>query len=116
MEFLSIYLILGLIILGLMTLLWLISLALKNSSIVDIFWGTGFVIVTWAAFLLTPEGFLPRKLLLNLFVTIWGCGCHFTFWCAIGENPKIFAIRPGAKKPAQPGGGAVSLRFFSCKE
>ena len=47
-----------------MTLLWLLSLALKNSSIVDIFWGTGFVITAWAAFLLTPDGFLGRKLLL----------------------------------------------------
>lgn len=72
MEFISIFFVLGLIILGLMILLWLVSLALKNSSIVDIFWGTGFVITTWAAFLLTPDGFVPRKLLLSLLVTIWG--------------------------------------------
>ena len=31
--------------LGLMTLLWLVSLALRNSSIVDIFWGAGFVVL-----------------------------------------------------------------------
>ncbi len=72
MEFITLYSSLGLIILGLMTLLWLISLALKNSSIVDVFWGTGFVIFTWAAFLLTPEGFVTRKLLLSALVTVWG--------------------------------------------
>jgi steroid 5-alpha reductase family enzyme len=72
MVFLSIYLTLGLFILGLMTVLWLVSLALKNSSIVDIFWGTGFVITTWAAFLLTPDGYEVRKLLLNVLVTVWG--------------------------------------------
>jgi steroid 5-alpha reductase family enzyme len=72
MNFLPIYLTLGLLILGLMLLLWLVSLAMKNSSIVDIFWGTGFVIVTWVAFLLIPDGYLPRKVLLNLVVTIWG--------------------------------------------
>ncbi len=72
MNFLLIYLNLGLVILGLMILLWLVSLALKNSSIVDIFWGSGFVITTWAAFLLTPEGFAMRKLLISLLVTIWG--------------------------------------------
>lgn len=72
MEFLSLYASVGLIVLGLMSLLWLLSLALKNSSIVDIFWGTGFVIVAWVAFLLTPGGFLPRKLLLSALVTIWG--------------------------------------------
>ncbi|MFZ2096238.1 MAG: DUF1295 domain-containing protein [Anaerolineales bacterium] len=72
MDFLSAYLILAGVIFGLMILLWLLSLAIKNSSIVDIFWGTGFVIFTWVAFLLTPEGFITRKLLLSLLVTIWG--------------------------------------------
>ena len=38
MTFIQIHLILGLVVLGLMTVLWLVSLALKNSSIVDIFW------------------------------------------------------------------------------
>jgi len=72
MDFMSIYMILGAIILGLMILLWLVSLALKNSSIVDIFWGTGFVVVVWAAFLLTPGGFEMRKWLISILVTIWG--------------------------------------------
>lgn len=72
MAFFQLYFILGLVILGLMTVLWLVSLALKNSSIVDIFWGFGFVIFAWAAFLLTPDGFLTRKLLLSLLVTVWG--------------------------------------------
>ena len=72
MDFLQVYLALGLIILGLMAVLWLLSLALKNSSIVDIFWGMGFVITAWAAFALTPGGFAPRKALLVALVTIWG--------------------------------------------
>ncbi len=72
MDFISLYVSLGLVILVLMSLLWLLSLALKNSSIVDIFWGTGFVITAWAAFLLTPEGFIQRKLLIAGLVTIWG--------------------------------------------
>jgi steroid 5-alpha reductase family enzyme len=72
MDFLSAYLIIGLVILVLMILLWLVSLALKNSSIVDIFWGTGFVISAWVAFVLTPEGFAGRKWLLVTLATIWG--------------------------------------------
>ena len=72
MSFLSIYLTAGLVILGLMTLLWLASLALKNSSIVDIFWGTGFVIANWVYFALTPDGFPLRKWLIGILVTIWG--------------------------------------------
>jgi steroid 5-alpha reductase family enzyme len=72
MDFWTIYLLVGAVILGSMFVLWLLSLALRNSSIVDIFWGTGFVIVAWAAFLFTPDGFMPRKLLLAVLVTIWG--------------------------------------------
>jgi steroid 5-alpha reductase family enzyme len=60
------------VILAFMTLLSLTSLRLENSSIVDIFWGTGFVIANWVYFWLTPEGFLPRKLLISTLVTIWG--------------------------------------------
>jgi steroid 5-alpha reductase family enzyme len=72
MSFLGIYASTFLVILGLMLLLWLVSLLLKNSSIVDIFWGTGFVISNWVYFALTPDGFLPRKLLIGALVTIWG--------------------------------------------
>ncbi len=72
MEFLSIYLNMAGIILGLMALLWLLSLCLKNASIVDIFWGAGFVIAAWVYFVLTPEGFILRKLLICILTTIWG--------------------------------------------
>jgi steroid 5-alpha reductase family enzyme len=53
------------------TILWLVSLALRNSSIVDIYWGAGFVVANWVAFGL-GEGYLPRKLLLATLVTLWG--------------------------------------------
>ena len=72
MSFIEIYGIAFLVILGCMTLLWLISLQLKNSSIVDIFWGTGFVIANWVYFALTPDGFPLRKWLIGILVTIWG--------------------------------------------
>jgi steroid 5-alpha reductase family enzyme len=61
-----------LVIMGLMTLLWLISLALRNSSIVDPFWGTGFVVVNWFYFALTPNSFVARKWLIVALVTVWG--------------------------------------------
>jgi steroid 5-alpha reductase family enzyme len=72
MEFLQVYLMGGLVILCMMTFVWLISLALKNSSIVDIVWGTGFVITNWFYFLFTPNGVLLRQWLIGLLVTIWG--------------------------------------------
>jgi len=72
MSFLQLYLTGLAVILALMLLLWLLSLKIKNASIVDIFWGAGFVALAWLYFALTPEGFLPRKLLLTALVTVWG--------------------------------------------
>lgn len=71
MPFVNLFLLVGIIILGMMTFLWLLSLALKNSSIVDIFWSVGFVIVAWLAFSLA-QGYIPRKQLVAVLVTIWG--------------------------------------------
>jgi len=72
MDFIQVYLMAGLVILGLMILLWIVSLILKNSSIVDIFWGTGFVVIAWFVYALTPGGFVARKLLISVLATIWG--------------------------------------------
>ena len=77
MEFIDIYSIALLVILGCMTILWLVSLWLKNSSIVDIFWGTGFVIANWIYFILAPDGFPLRKWLIGILVTIWGLRLSF---------------------------------------
>jgi len=93
MDFISIYLTLGLVIFGLMTLLWMISLALENASIVDIFWGVGFVIVTWVTFLLTPEGFATRKWLINLLVTIWGLRLSLHILIRNWGKPEDFRYR-----------------------
>lgn len=72
MSFISIYVWVGVALLGYMGLLWLISLALKNSSIVDIFWGFGFVVANWFYFALNPQGVEIRKWLISILVTIWG--------------------------------------------
>lgn len=72
MTLVEIYGTTALLILGLMVILWLVSLTLKNSSIVDIFWGAGFVISAWIYFVLTPEGLETRKWLIVTLTTIWG--------------------------------------------
>ncbi len=77
MPFINLFLIAGAIILNLMTILWLLSLALKNSSIVDIYWGIGFIVVAWLAFALAPQGYLPRKQLMAVLVTLWGLRLAF---------------------------------------
>lgn len=72
MTFLEVYGMVALVVLGYMTVLWIASLVLRNSSIVDIFWGAGFVMANWVYFALTPDGFPTRKWLISILVTIWG--------------------------------------------
>jgi len=61
----------ALIILVLVTLLWIWSVFIKNVSIVDIFWGFGFVVVN--AFYVFNSGELnARKILILTLVSIWG--------------------------------------------
>ena len=55
-----------------MLALWAASLALHDASIVDIFWGAGFVICAWLYFALTPQGYAGRKWLVCILVSVWG--------------------------------------------
>jgi steroid 5-alpha reductase family enzyme len=72
MAFWAPYLTGGGVILLYMWLIWAASVRLKNSSIVDIFWGAGFVVSAWLYHALTPDGSPARKGLLLAIVTIWG--------------------------------------------
>lgn len=56
---------------GAFSLLWLLSLALANASIVDVFWGPGFVIVGWAWLLFVVEETTTRGILVMVLVSIW---------------------------------------------
>lgn len=72
MGFAGIYLSAGAVILLLMVLLWLLSLRLRDASIVDIFWGSGFVICVWLYFAAASGGLAQRQWLIALLVTLWG--------------------------------------------
>ena len=55
----------------LVTLLWIWSVCITNASIVDIFWGVGFVVVnTFYVFHL--DKIEPRNIVLSILVAIWG--------------------------------------------
>ncbi len=59
------------LIAGLMTALWLISLRIRNASIVDVFWGLGFVLVSWTTVLLTDTTAMRRWVIVAT-ATFWG--------------------------------------------
>ena len=68
------------ILLFCMAFLWLLSIYLKNVSIVDIFWGLGFVIVN-AFYFCSLQEIFTRHILLLVLVSIWGL--RLTIYLAI---------------------------------
>jgi steroid 5-alpha reductase family enzyme len=74
------YLLGGGLIAALVSALWLLSLRLQDASIVDIFWGAGFVFTGWLYYLLTPQGDAARKALLVALVTVWGLRLSLHIW------------------------------------
>ena len=84
----------AIVIAGAMLALWLLSLVLEDSSIVDIFWGPGFVLVAWVVVL--QAGWSPRGALATGLVTVWGL--RLAVHLAIrnigkGEDPRYQAMR-----------------------
>lgn len=61
-----------LIIAGLMLAAWLLSLPLRDVSIVDILWGAGFAVVAWASFLQAGDTERGGPWLLAGMTTLWG--------------------------------------------
>jgi len=74
---------------------WVISVIVRNVTIVDSLWGLGFVLITWLTFALA-EGFLGRRILISLLVTLWGLrlSLHLSMrnW-GHGEDPRYAAWR-----------------------
>jgi steroid 5-alpha reductase family enzyme len=73
------------ITLGLTFALWLLSVRLRDASIVDIFWGPGFAMHAWTTLLLYPAS-TARAWLLVAMATVWGLrlGVHLA-WRNIGR-------------------------------
>ena len=85
-----------LVILGVMLLLWLVSLWRHDASIVDPFWGTGFVLLGWLSFLQQEATATARAMLLLGMVTAWGLRLSlYLLWrnWGHGEDPRYAAMR-----------------------
>jgi steroid 5-alpha reductase family enzyme len=76
----------ALVILILVTLLWVWSVLIKNVSIVDIFWGLGFVVVN-AVYVFYTGDLNPRKILTLSLVSVWGLRLAiYLAWRNIGKG------------------------------
>jgi len=102
MSFLQIWLQALVVIMLLMTILWIVSIIIINVSIVDLFWGFGFVITSIFYFIYT-EGSDPRKIILIILVAIWGVRLSaYLAWRNIGKGEdfryKEFRKKYGEKR------------------
>ena len=97
MSFFQIYCLNLAAILGMMTILWFVSILLRNVSIVDLFWGAGFVLSASVYFVFTEEIGI-RKILLLTMVSIWGLRLSiYLAWRNIGKG-EDFRYREFRKK------------------
>ena len=86
------------VILALMSLLWLLSLTLKNASIVDIFWGSGFVIIAWLVLFQLRETFLSTS---APFPICWIFWAFWSGWSVLLLKPWVTGSSRNSKRPIQ---------------
>ena len=76
----------ALVLAGLFFGLWLVSLAVRDASIVDIFWGIGFVVVAWAT-ALVADGAAARRVVFVVLVSVWGLRLSgYLAWRNLGKG------------------------------
>lgn len=86
MTFWAIYFLGLAVIMLMMTGLWIVSIFIKNVSIVDLFWGLGFVLSASLYFSL-GNGFEIRKIILLSMVSIWGLRLSlYLAWRNLGKG------------------------------
>lgn len=60
------------VILFALTMLWVVSVYIEDASIIDIFWGPGFVICNWVTLFMIASDIADRQWLVHALVTLWG--------------------------------------------
>jgi len=91
-----------------MVALFLLAQVLKNNSIVDIGWGIGFIGVTAALFVRNPVLF-PAKILLTVFILVWGLRLSLHILRRNAGKPEDFRY---AKMRKDWGRSAAAKSFF----
>lgn len=82
-------------ILTTVTLVWVLSVKLRDASIADVCWGSGFVLLAWLYCLLSPT-MTSRSWLVAALVTIWGARLSLHIFRrnhGNGEDPRDRAMR-----------------------
>jgi len=84
-----------------LTLVWAVSVKLRDASIADVCWGLGVVLLAWLYFLLSPT-LTQRSWLVAALITLWGARLSLHIFRrnhGKGEDPRYQAMR-SAQGPA----------------
>lgn len=76
MGFLEAYGLAALVVLAIVSILWALSVPLRNASIIDMFWGPLFVAVAWTLLYASDE-VRTKPYLVTLLVSLWGLRLGF---------------------------------------
>ena len=79
-----------------MLALWVVSLVLRDASIVDVWWGPGFVLIAATAFIVGEGGDPGRRVLVLALTAAWGLRLGgYLLWrnWGTGEDPRYQAMR-----------------------
>ncbi len=82
---------------GFLTIVWVVSIRIRNAGIADICWGPGFALLAWLYLALAPQR-TPRAWAVVALVSVWGLrlAIHiFTRSLGKGEDPRYAAMRAG---------------------
>ena len=82
-------------VLATLTLVWALSVRLRDASIADVCWGAGFVLLAWLYCLMSPT-LTPRSWLIAALSTLWGLRLSWHILRrnhGLGEDPRYRAMR-----------------------
>lgn len=97
MNFIESYILGLIVIMVLMTTLWIVSIFLKNVSIIDSFWGIAFILAA-ISYYLTTEGHSTRKELVVGLVIIWGLRLSIYLGIRNWNKPEDYRYQEFRKK------------------
>lgn len=97
-----------------LTGLWLVSLARKDASVIDVFWGPGFAVLLTVGFVRAPDPGLRGVLLLGA-VAVWATrlGVHLGIrWWRKGEEDYRYAAMRESNPSTFPARSLITVFWF----
>ena len=94
--------------------LWAVSVLRRDVSIVDIYWGFGFVMIAWLTLLMSQETSSKANFLV-LIVTLWACGWRDILLGGIGGRAKTIVMQQCERSTASCSPWLASSPSFCCR-